>query len=619
MKDFLIQVEKITGISDPDRACGVFTKRVSVENGGMGTVVAAVLVRSESEADLQVNTRDIFELLTKRLEGGSEGMLGVLEAAKENSIEYAKSKNIDLSFVYTFFFEDVCYIAKYGEDVKLLVFEPPKSLEITFESGSGPIKQGQIYLVATKKFLSVFDTGDLKQDAEIDFEDITDGIATEIAGEKEQSEIGAAFVHVKGDAIEEEKHIEEDKGVEESEVVLERDEEVAIIENAVETEPKEEQLIAVRRNPMAAVFGAVFAEFGKLRHGDNGAVLRFRRNVVVLAVLVFLILAGSVLFTLKQKSDQEKAATVAGYLSSASSKLDEGAALIELNKSRAREVLIDADRDVKQALNVDPKNEKAQSLTLQITSKLKETEISSNVSFETVKEVSTQLAGLAISGKNLVGIGDGKIFVVSTSGGDSSDVDGVSGAQRGVVFDNKALAMTSSKVSRVDLASKQSKDIIDAGGANDIGVFLGNVYLLFAEKISKYVPIEGGSYSGPTEYLNSPANFGAKSRFAIDGSIWVTSGKQIFKFTRGEKEDFEISGLVDGVGEFGLICTNSSLDNLYVVDTTNSALLVISKDGIYKEVYQAPEFAKASGVVINDAEDEMFVAVGNKILSAKLK
>ncbi|MDZ4209780.1 MAG: hypothetical protein U1C56_01220, partial [Candidatus Curtissbacteria bacterium] len=121
------------------------------------------------------------------------------------------------------------------------------------------------------------------------------------------------------------------------------------------------------------------------------------------------------------------------------------------------------------------------------------------------------------------------------------------------------------------------------------------------------------------EYLNSPVNFGAKSRFAIDGSIWVTSGKQIFKFTRGEKEDFEISGLVEGVGEFGLIYTNSSLDNLYVVDATNSALLVISKDGIYKGVYQAPEFAKASGVVVGEAEDEMFVAVGNKILSAKLK
>src|SRR3989344_4986985 len=158
MKDFLIQVEKITGVSDPDRACGVFTKRASVEGGGMGTVVAGVLVRSESEADLQVYTRDIFDLLTKRLEGGSEGMLGVLEAAKASSIEYAKSKNIDLAFVYTFFFEDVCYIAKSGEDVKLLVFEPPKSLEITFESGSGPIKEGQIYLVATKKFLSIFDT-----------------------------------------------------------------------------------------------------------------------------------------------------------------------------------------------------------------------------------------------------------------------------------------------------------------------------------------------------------------------------------------------------------------------------------------------------------------------------
>src|SRR3989344_898124 len=627
MKDFLIQVEKISGVSDPDRACGIFTKRVSVSDGRVGTAVGAILVKSENKGDLAANVKDVFDLLVKKIEGAESEFLNVLESAKGAAGEYAKTRGLELSFVYTFFFEEVCYIAKAGENVKLLVFEPPKSLEITFESGSGPIGEGQIYLIATKKFLSIFDTEDLKQEAEVDFGDIIDGIATEIAGEEDQSEIGAAFINVKGpgnEKGEEDKKVggeeietvEEPTEVGEEEVAVdtsERTAEVAEVESGEQVNEAESTDLPRRAN--GGVFGAGFREFAKLRHGDIGAVLRLRRNVVILAILAFLILAGSVGYTLKQKSDQRKEMTLAGYLSSAASKLSEGEALMELNRSRAREVLVAADQEIKAALAVDGKNQKAQDLSSVITSRLKETEVSSNVSFSTVSEVSGSLAGLSISSKDLVGIGDGKIFVVDMRGGEASGIEGVSGAERGAVFDNKAFVESSEKVARVDISSEESVDIIDAGSANDIGVFLGNVYLLYGDKISKYVPVEGG-YSGPSEYLNSPISFGAKSRFAIDGSVWVTSGKQIFKFMRGQKEDFTISGLVDGTGDFGLIYTNSSLDNLYVVDTTNSALLVIGKDGIYKKVYQAPEFGRATGFVISDAEDEMFVAVGNKILRA---
>ena len=636
MKDFLIQVEKITGVADSDRACSVFTKRVSVSDGSVGTVVAGILARqakSSSESDLQSDIGDVFDLLVKKLEGGSSGMLEVLEFAKNTAINYAKERNIELSFVYTFIFQDVCYIAKFGDSVKLLVFEPPKSLEITFESGSGPVKHGQIYLVATKKFLSIFDTGDLKQDAEIDFVDIIDGIATEIAGEKEQSEIGAAFVSIKGGEEGTKGTDVGDSGQEETERIDESQEDKGEVGETDDSEGQRNKETEAtggtegtdvyqekieQASSRKSFLNIVFGEFAKLRHGDLGAVVRLRRKVVVLAALIILILVGSVLFTLKQKSDREKAVIIDGYLASASSKLDEGAGLIELNKVRAREVLVEADRYVKQAMNVDPKNQKAKSLVEKITSKLKETEVSSNINFSTVSEVSDQLVDLSTSVKNLIAVADGKIFVVNTKTGDKTDVDGISGASGGVAYDDKAFLTTSSKVVRIDLSNGQAKDVIDSGGANDIGVFLGNVYLLFPDKINKYVPVEGGSYSGPTEYLNNPMSFGAKSRFAIDGSVWVTSGKQIFKFTRGEKQNFEISGLIDGVGDFGSIYTNSSLDNLYVVDTTNSALLVISKDGIYKKVYQAPEFAKAAGVVVGDAEDEMYVAVGNKILSAKL-
>ena len=195
---YLVQVEKITGLAEGESACGVFNKRVSTADGNLGTVVAGILLKSQKEVDLAAITRDIFELSVKKLEGVRGGILAALISAKNAASEYARAKNLEVSFIYTFFFEDVCYVVRLGDRVKLLVFEAPKSVEITFESGSGPLGDGQVYLIATEKFLSIFDTADLKREAEVDFRDIIDGIATEIVGEKNQSEIGAAFVITKG-------------------------------------------------------------------------------------------------------------------------------------------------------------------------------------------------------------------------------------------------------------------------------------------------------------------------------------------------------------------------------------------------------------------------------------
>ena len=614
--DYLVHVEKISGRNSGNRACGIFTKRVSVGDGDLGTMVACISIKSSAGEDLQTILGDIFELSVKKLEGTADGILNALEFFKNSAVEYARAKNLEVSFIFTFFFENVCYVVRFGKDVRLLVFEAPKSVEITFESGSGPIAPGQIYLIATDRFLSIFDTKDLSLEADIDFREIIDGIAVEIAGEVDQSEIGAAFVQINGTEGQRDTETEDTMGVSESvgqsvsEPANQKISESVDQDDRITDSPR-------YRNPLPGILGAIGREFGKLRHGDIGAVLRLRRNIVVLAILIFAILAGSIFFTLRQNRLRERAFQVEGYITNAASKLNEGAALIELNKTRAREVLVVADGEIKAALALDAKNQRARDLSVQIAAKLKETEISGNVNFETFIEVSSPLVALSSSGKNLVGVGEGKIFVINTGNKTSKELHGVSGAENGAVFDNKAFITTSEKIFRVDLATEQARAITQLSGAQDIGVFLGNVYLLFTDKIEKLVPVEGG-YSGGTDYLSNPVNFGQKSRFAIDGSVWVTSGKQIYKFTRGEKQNFEISGLASDVSDLSLIYTNANLSNLYVIDSANSALLVVGRDGIYKRAYQSPEFARTVDFVISDSEDEMFVAVGSKILSSKL-
>jgi len=614
MEEFSLKIEKIAGVASEHSACGVFNKKVTLADGTLGTVVSCILVKCEEEEDAQVVLRDIFELITTKLEGAEGSILAAVCKVSEAMQELVLGRKLEVSFIDTFFYENVCYIAKFGDGVRILVFEPPRFSEIKFEAGSGPIAAGQIYLIATDAFLSIFDSSVLTDNQNIDLEGIIDGLATKISVEDNQSETGAAFVYVRGEELD---GVKETGGTKGTEGILQIEDTREIREEEM-VEAREEQKVespSKFKNPLPGFFKIIFGGLSKLQRGDIRAVLALRRNIVVFALVILLILVISVGWTLVQKSRREKIAEFEAHLATASSKYQEGVAIAELNKVRAREILIAADHEAGLALGI-LNDEKAKKLVSEISAKLKETETTSNVNFEVISEVASPLIGLAISGKNLIGISDDKIFEVETGEKKIREIKSSGNTKGGFVYDERVFILTDDKVYRVDLAG-ESKKIIEAAGYHDISVFLGNVYLLSGEQIAKFVPLEGGDF-WPTDYLNAKEDFGIKGRFAIDGSVWVTARDKIFKFTRGVRQNFEISGLTSKVGEFGVIYTSSQLDNLYVIDSVNSALLVIGKDGIYKRVYQSGEFARTADIVVNPGEKTMYLVSANKILMGKL-
>jgi len=163
----------------------------------------------------------------------------------------------------------------------------------------------------------------------------------------------------------------------------------------------------------------------------------------------------------------------------------------------------------------------------------------------------------------------------SISGRISGDVNGGATVTLSGAATDTTTSDGSGNYSFTGLADGSLVEVGKVGAGSDIWVFFGNVYVLLPNSITKFIPVEGG-YAEGSEYLNSPQSFSDKSHLAIDASIWVTSGSEILKFTRGDRGSFGISGLVSEVGEFSLIYTDANLQNLYVVDSTNSALLIIS-------------------------------------------
>src|SRR3989344_2359295 len=191
-----LDIQKVSGAPKPDCVCQVFTRRLILADSQVATLVSVFFVRTDNHEDLQKLLSEFFELSIQKIEEGNinEGALAILSNAALKVTQFLKQENVKASFAHTLFYKDAVYIARHGESVRLLVFEPESSQEIKFQKGSGRVKDSQLFLIATEKFLSIFDTAPLKSLEAIDLEDIIDGLATDISAEEDQSEIAAAFV-----------------------------------------------------------------------------------------------------------------------------------------------------------------------------------------------------------------------------------------------------------------------------------------------------------------------------------------------------------------------------------------------------------------------------------------
>ncbi|MEX2028136.1 MAG: hypothetical protein WD988_01385 [Candidatus Curtissbacteria bacterium] len=612
-------VEKIAGTPDAQASCAVFNKKVNLPAGDLGTLVGCILVGGSSAEEMAAVTRDVFELFPKKLEISEEGILETLGSAKQAAGQYLAGRQVETSFAFAFFYRGVCYVVRQGKSVKVLVFDPPKSTELSFEEGSGPARAGQLYLIGTEKFLENFDAKGFLESVDIDYGELVDGLATDITASGGSGEMGAVFVHV---------NAEEGEGEKVPEVVHVPQEELEpVIESEVNGPIPEETLSAVDTASdsgpklgfgwLKRFWGGVLRELGRLRRGDLGAVARLRQHVMLMVVLVIVILAISVFVTLWQKNQRVKDLEFSAHFEAASTKYTQGISLLELNRTRARQDFVDAQNEVQAAVALKKNDPEALRLAEDIAAKLKETDALANISFSEVATMAG-INSISFAGKNIVGVSGDGLVSVNTSSESADALAGAPGGMSSTVFDNKAFILSGASVLRQDLLGGLPAKITVSAGGQDIGVFFGNIYVLFGSKIAKITPIEGG-YAPETNYLTGGGDFLPSSRFAIDGSIWVTRGDKVLKFTRGVAEDFVISGLSGKIGELGPIYTDANLGNLYVIDKTNSALLVISKDGVYKKAYQAPEFGKASDILVSEDESTLYVAVDGKILQASIK
>ncbi len=176
---------------------------------------------------------------------------------------------------------------------------------------------------------------------------------------------------------------------------------------------------------------------------------------------------------------------------------------------------------------------------------------------------------------------------------------------------------TNQKNSEVTKADKEISNVVD------IYAFASNVYLLDASnnQIWKYVPA-GSNYSAKQKYLTDGVKVDLTDaiRMQIESSIYILKRDgEILRFTKGEKDNFSYAGLPSAVKEPRSFFVSSDTENLYLLDSGNSRLLILGKTGEYKGQILGGKFATATDLVVDEISKKVYLLEGSKILTVDLK
>lgn len=152
-------------------------------------------------------------------------------------------------------------------------------------------------------------------------------------------------------------------------------------------------------------------------------------------------------------------------------------------------------------------------------------------------------------------------------------------------------------------------------GVVDFSAYGKNFYLLNynESQVLKHTPIEGG-YSPPLDYLKPPLpDLNKEAKMAIDGSIYLASNGNIYKYFQGKKEAFSLKLPAESFSA-DMIYTDKEIDFLYILDKQAGKVYNVNKQSqelqeqiTSRIIIQAQAFFVNSGNVYIVVKDKIYL------------
>lgn len=363
------------------------------------------------------------------------------------------------------------------------------------------------------------------------------------------------------------------------------------------------------------------------------------RGRLLVAVILIVVIAAGAGYKYKLSRDAGVQSEFNALLQEAKDSFNAAKGLASLNPADAKSKLDLSKGKVNQALLVKPQNAEAETFKKQIdqesSSILQQSNVSDFPLFLDLDLVKKEFRAVQMSlskdklllmdpsTRTLVAVDivkkSNQILAGSEKLGEAAFVS-LNGGLAFIYSEDKGVLRIDTTSSKLSTVSKKDEEL---GSIKDIYGFAGNIYLLDQGKnmIWKYLPA-ADSYSGKREYLSkdTKADFSGSLRMQIESSIYVLkNGGEILRFTKGDKDNFSYSGLPAGVKDPKSMFTSSDTDNLYVLDSGNSRLLVLTKTGGYKGQITGDKFATATDLAVDEVGKKVYLLEGSKIYSVDLK
>lgn len=368
---------------------------------------------------------------------------------------------------------------------------------------------------------------------------------------------------------------------------------------------------------------------------------RQKKLLLSIACLLSFLLLSSVFWNVNYNRDKERQRLLTSVFDLVNHQYEEAQSLLELNPSRARDLLQDAKISLLPLFSKFPKNSSEAKKINQWLEKIAEAEVSAYKIFKLTAVplfFDLNLLKSGGEGEKIVGYKENKaildtknkvVYFLSTATKKGEIIAGNKEVKESTVIGlhGKNIYLLNEQGIVVINPEMRSSSLVvkfdeQWGKIVSLASYGGNLYLLDQTKntIWKYIATDFG-FSARTSYLNpdTKRDFSLAFKLVIDGSVWVVTHHNIFKFSKGLPENFIFKGFSETLENISSFSTDESTSYLYVLDKNLSRIVVFEKDGNYYAQYQWEELKDASDILVSGEEKKIFVLRGSKLYAIDIR
>ncbi len=186
---------------------------------------------------------------------------------------------------------------------------------------------------------------------------------------------------------------------------------------------------------------------------------------------------------------------------------------------------------------------------------------------------------------------------------------------------SKTLYFLDKGLSGYDFESKKIITLKETGDTDRDGthirVFSSFIYVLNPVKRNIFrFTINKSELSQGIGWITDKKNldFAQIHDFTIDGSIWLTTKTgEIKKYTQGQPQSFQVSGLETAFNSPLIIFTSENSEAVFVLEPNQNRLVSMSKDGKLLKEVKSPELGAATDLTVNSQTNTAYVLSGSTV------